>query len=48
MAFALTMLIWTQDGDTYTLWEYERILELAGWRDVELKAVAGRRRCRQS
>jgi len=43
LTFALTMLIWTQDGDTYTLPEYRRVLEAAGYRDVALKAVPGPR-----
>lgn len=41
LAFALTMLIWTRDGDTYTLSEYERMLKPAGYRDIELKPMAG-------
>jgi SAM-dependent methyltransferase len=41
LGFALTMLIWTHDGDTYTLSEYRRILEDGGWHDVELKPVGG-------
>jgi cyclopropane fatty-acyl-phospholipid synthase-like methyltransferase len=41
LAFALTMLIWTREGDTYTLSEYRKIVESGGWRDVELKPVPG-------
>jgi cyclopropane fatty-acyl-phospholipid synthase-like methyltransferase len=41
LVFALTMLIWTREGDTYTLSEYERMLKPAGYRDIELKAVPG-------
>jgi SAM-dependent methyltransferase len=41
--FALTMLIWTQEGDTYTFPEYRRMLETAGYRDVVLKTIAGPR-----
>jgi len=41
LRFALTMLIWTMDGDTYTLSEYKRMLEPAGYRDIELKDVPG-------
>ncbi len=39
LAFALTMLIWTREGDTYTLSEYKRMLEPAGYHDVDLKIV---------
>lgn len=41
--FALTMLIFTQDGDTYTLPEYRRMLETAGYKGVALKTVPGPR-----
>jgi hypothetical protein len=41
LAFALTMLIWTQEGDTYTLVEYERMLKVAGYRDIEMRALPG-------
>ena len=41
LAFALTMLIWTQEGDTYTLVEYERMLKAAGYRDIALRALPG-------
>jgi SAM-dependent methyltransferase len=43
MVFALTMLIWTHDGDTYTLGEYSGMLKAAGYRDVTLKEIAGPR-----
>lgn len=41
LMFALTMLIWTRDGDAYTLSEYRRMLEAAGFKDVTLKAAPG-------
>ncbi|HVA78869.1 MAG TPA: class I SAM-dependent methyltransferase [Candidatus Binataceae bacterium] len=41
LAFALTMLIWTRDGDTYTLSEYRKMLEPAGFREVKLAKVSG-------
>jgi hypothetical protein len=41
LAFALTMLIWTQEGDTYTLAEYTRMLNAAGYRDIEMRALPG-------
>ncbi|HUA33163.1 MAG TPA: methyltransferase [Candidatus Binataceae bacterium] len=41
LAFALTMLIWTHEGDTYTLSEYRKILESGGWHDIEFKPVSG-------
>ncbi|HUY39829.1 MAG TPA: class I SAM-dependent methyltransferase [Candidatus Binataceae bacterium] len=41
LAFALTMLIWTRDGDTYTLSEYRKMLEPAGFREVKLATVPG-------
>lgn len=41
LAFALTMLIWTHEGDTYTLSEYRNILERGGWRGIEFKPVSG-------
>ncbi len=41
--FALTMLLATNEGDTYTLPEYRRALEAAGYRDVTLKVIAGPR-----
>ncbi len=43
LAFALTMLIWSQEGDTYTLPEYRRMMETAGYRDVALKVIPGPR-----
>ena len=43
LAFALTMLIWTQEGDTYTLPEYRRMMETAGYRDAALKVIPGPR-----
>jgi SAM-dependent methyltransferase len=43
LTFALTMLIWTQDGDTYTLSEYRKMLETAGYRDIALKEIPGPR-----
>ncbi len=43
LTFALTMLIWTREGDTYTLSEYRRIVEPAGFRDVALRDAAGPR-----
>jgi len=39
LTFALTMLIWTQEGDTYTLAEYDKMLGAVGYRDVMLKEV---------
>jgi SAM-dependent methyltransferase len=41
LMFALTMLIWTRDGDAYTLSEYRHMLETAGFKDVTLKAAPG-------
>jgi SAM-dependent methyltransferase len=41
LTFALTMLIMTRDGDTYTLSEYKRMLEPSGWRDAMLKVAPG-------
>ena len=41
LVFALTMLIWTREGDTYTLSEYEKMLKPAGYLDIQLKAVPG-------
>jgi C-methyltransferase len=41
LAFALTMLLWTRDGDTYTLSEYEKMLIAAGFNDIELKPISG-------
>jgi SAM-dependent methyltransferase len=41
LMFALTMLIWTRDGDAYTLSEYRHMLETAGFRDVQLKSTPG-------
>ncbi len=41
LAFALTMLIWTRDGDTYTLSEYRKMLEAARFRDVRQAQVGG-------
>jgi hypothetical protein len=41
--FALTMLLWTQDGDSYTFSEYQRMLEPAGFRDLALKEGEGQR-----
>lgn len=41
LAFALTMLIWTRDGDTYTLSDYRKMLEPAGFRDVKLVSISG-------
>jgi trans-aconitate methyltransferase len=41
LMFALTMLIWTRDGDAYTLSEYRHMLETAGFKDVILKAASG-------
>ena len=35
------MLIWTRDGDTYTLSEYRKMLEPAGFREVKLTTVPG-------
>ncbi len=43
LVFALTMLIWSQEGDTYTLPEYRRMMEAAGYRDVTLKVIPGPR-----
>ncbi len=43
LAFALTMLIWTQEGDTYTLPEYRRMMEAAGYHDIALKTIPGPR-----
>ncbi len=54
LAFALTMLIWTREGDTYTLSQYQQMLETAGYKNVVLhlnevrgpqqfKAIVGRR-----
>jgi C-methyltransferase len=48
LTFALTMLIWTQEGDTYTLSEYERMLAPVGWRDIMLKEVPGGPRVTQA
>jgi hypothetical protein len=41
LVFALTMLIWTEDGDTYTLAEYARMLNGAGYREVEMRRLPG-------
>ncbi len=41
LVFALTMLVWTRDGDAYTLSEYERMLKLAGYHGVELRPIEG-------
>jgi hypothetical protein len=41
LAFALTMLIWTRDGDTYTLSEYENMLRAPGFKDIALKPIPG-------
>jgi cyclopropane fatty-acyl-phospholipid synthase-like methyltransferase len=41
--FALTMLLWTENGDTYTFGEYTRMLEPAGFREIEMKEVPGPR-----
>jgi len=43
LTFALTMLLWTQEGDTYTLPEYRRIMEAAGYRDIAMKTIPGPR-----
>jgi C-methyltransferase len=39
LIFALTMLMGTQEGDTYTFNEYRRMLEAAGYRDATLKVI---------
>jgi len=41
LMFALTMLIWTHEGDTFTLSEYKRMLEPAGFHDIALKVAPG-------
>jgi hypothetical protein len=41
LMFALTMLIWTHEGDAFTLSEYRQILEPAGFRDIVLKVAPG-------
>ena len=41
LTFALTMLIWTQEGDTYTLSQYQRMLRAAGYHDIELRNLSG-------
>lgn len=41
LVFALTMLVWTREGDTYTLSEYKKMLEPAGYKNIELKTVPG-------
>jgi len=41
LAFALTMLIWTKEGDIYTFSEYENMLRAAGYREIELQSVPG-------
>lgn len=41
LAFALTMLIWTHEGDTYTLSQYEKMLTAGGYHGIELKTVPG-------
>ena len=41
LTFALTMLIWTHDGDTYTLSQYQRMLSAAGYRDIEQRSLPG-------
>ncbi|MGH7248773.1 MAG: methyltransferase, partial [Pseudomonadota bacterium] len=41
LMFALTMLVWTREGDTYTLSEYERMLTAAGFRNLVLTELAG-------
>jgi len=41
LMFALTMLIWTREGDTFTLSEYKQMLEPAGFRDIALKVAPG-------
>jgi SAM-dependent methyltransferase len=41
LAFALTMLIWTHDGDTYTLSQYEKMLKAAGFKNIALKPIPG-------
>ncbi|MGA6973029.1 MAG: methyltransferase [Candidatus Binatus sp.] len=41
LMFALTMLIWTHEGDAFTFSEYKQMLEAAGFRDIELKVAPG-------
>jgi SAM-dependent methyltransferase len=41
LTFALTMLIWTHEGDTYTLSQYQRMLRAAGYHDIELRSLPG-------
>lgn len=43
LLFGMNMLIFTQQGDVYTLADYRRMLEEAGFGNVELREAAGSR-----
>jgi trans-aconitate methyltransferase len=43
LLFGMNMLIFTQEGEVYTLADYRRMLEEAGFHDIELRETAGTR-----
>jgi SAM-dependent methyltransferase len=41
LMFAMTMMLWTQEGDTFTKSEYEKMLKPAGFTKFELREMPG-------
>jgi len=39
LMFAMTLMLWTQEGDTFTKSEYERMLKPAGFAPIELREL---------